>query len=327
MKKLLFVFNPHSGKGLIRQHLMSICDIFVKGGYEITVHPTQARNDGYEKIYSRCEDFDAVVCSGGDGTMNETIKALMTKNKRVPLGYIPSGTMNDFASCLGIPKDMPEAAERVIQGHTVTVDIGSFNDEYFTYIAAFGAFTDVSYETSQQMKNVFGKLAYIIEGMRRLNTMKSYRVAVAHDGETIEDDFIFGMVSNSTSVGGIKGLGGTEVKLDDGVFEVFLIKMPASLIEFQQMINALTKRELDSKCFISFKAHEVSFHSDNDLPWTLDGEFGGNIRNVTVKNNCKAIDIFAPQLGTVISDDSGDDEEITENTDLYENEGYAEDIQ
>lgn len=314
MKKLLFVFNPQSGKGLIRQHLMSICDIFVKGGYEITVHPTQAKNDAYEKIFSRCEDFDAVVCSGGDGTLNETIKALMTKNKRVPLGYIPSGTMNDFASCLGIPKDMPEAAERVVQGHAVTVDIGSFNEEYFTYIAAFGAFTDVSYETPQQMKNMFGRLAYIMEGMKRLNTMKSYRVTVTHDGETIEDDFIFGMVSNSTSVGGIKGLGGTEVKLDDGVFEVFLIKMPVSLQEFQLMINTLTKRELDSNAFISFKTSEVTFHSENDLPWTLDGEFGGNCRNVTIKNNCKAVDIFAPQLGTVIScpDDTEEEADFTE---------------
>ena len=311
MKKLLFVFNPQSGKGLIRQHLMNICDIFVKGGYEITVHPTQARNDAYEKIVSRSEDFDAVVCSGGDGTLNETIKALMTKNKRVPLGYIPSGTMNDFASCLGIPKDMPEAAERVVQGHTVTVDIGSFNEEYFTYIAAFGAFTDVSYETPQQMKNMFGRLAYIMEGIKRLNTMESYRVTVTYDGGTIEDNFIFGMVSNSTSVGGIKGLGGTEVKLDDGVFEVFLIKMPGSLQELHLMINSLTKREFDSGAFISFKTSEVSFHSENDLPWTLDGEFGGNCRNVTVKNNCKAVDIFAPQLGTVIScpDETEEDEE------------------
>lgn len=301
MKKLLFVFNPHSGKGLIRQHLMTIVDTFVKGGYEVTVHPTQAQLDAYEKIASRCEDFDAVVCSGGDGTLNEAIKALMTSGKRVPLGYIPSGTMNDFASSLGIPRDMPEAAARVVEGQTVTVDAGSFNEEYFTYIAAFGAFTDVSYETPQQMKNMFGSLAYIMEGMKRLNTAKSYHVAVTHDDETIEDDFIFGMVSNSTSVGGFKGLCGTEVLLDDGVFEVLLIKTPKNLAEFQLTINSFLKRELDSKYFVSFKAKKVEFHSDGDLPWTLDGEFGGNCRNVTVKNNCRAVDIFAPKLGTVIA--------------------------
>lgn len=292
MKKLLFVFNPLSGKGLIRQHLMNIVDIFVKGGYEVTVHPTQARNDAYEKISARCGDFDAVICSGGDGTLNETIKALMTSSKRVPLGYIPSGTMNDFASCLGIPKDMPEAAERIVGGQLITVDIGRFNEEYFTYIAAFGAFTDVSYETPQQMKNMFGSLAYIMEGIKRLNTAKSYHVSVTYDGKTIEDDFIFGMVSNSTSVGGIKGLAGTEVKLDDGVFEVLLIRMPANLAELQMTINSLLRREVDSEYFLLFKAAEVSFHSDSDLPWTLDGEFGGNCRNVTVKNSCRAVDIF-----------------------------------
>lgn len=299
MKKLLFVFNPQSGKGQIRQHLTAIIDIFTKNGYEVTAHPTQAKDDAYEKIYSRCDDFDVVVCSGGDGTLNESIKALMKKERRIPLGYIPSGTMNDFASSLGIPKDMTEAAEKIVDGQLVTVDIGSFNDEYFTYIAAFGAFTDVSYETPQQMKNMFGSLAYILEGMKRLNTAKSYHVNVSYDGITVEDDFIFGMVSNSTSVGGIKGLSGNGVLLDDGVFEGFLIKMPKSLSEFQITINALLKRELDSKYFVSFKASKVEFHSDNDLPWTLDGEFGGNCRNVTVTNIHKAADIFAPQLGTV----------------------------
>ncbi len=309
MKKLLFVFNPRSGKGQIRQHLMTIIDTFVKGGFEVTVHPTQAKNDAYEKIRARCADFDAVVCSGGDGTLNETIKALMTSGQRIPLGYIPSGTMNDFASSLGIPKDMPEAAARIMDGRLVTVDAGSFNEEYFTYIAAFGAFTDVSYETSQQMKNMFGSLAYIMEGMKRLNTAKSYHVTVVHDGETVEDDFIFGMASNSTSVGGFKGLGGNEVLLDDGVFEVFLIKFPKNLSEFQLTINALLKRELDAKYFISFKASKVEFHSDNDLPWTLDGEFGGNCRNVVIKNNYRAVDIFAPAPGTIIAADGESEEE------------------
>ncbi|MCM1329476.1 MAG: diacylglycerol kinase family lipid kinase [Ruminococcus sp.] len=304
MKKMLFVFNPHSGKGQIHQHLMTIADTFVKSGYEVTVHPTQARNDAYEKVMSRCEDFDAVVCSGGDGTLNETIKALMTKGRKMPLGYIPSGTMNDFASSLGIPKDMPEAAKLIVSGQSAVVDVGSFNSEYFTYVAGFGAFTDVSYETPQQMKNMFGSLAYIVEGMKRLNTVKSYRISVSHDGEETEDDFMFGMVSNSTSVGGIKGLTGTEVKLDDGVFEVFLIKTPKSLAELQLTINALLKRELDAKYFLSFKAAAVEFHSDSDLPWTLDGEFGGNCRNVSVRNNCKAIEIFAPNLGELISADS-----------------------
>ena len=293
MKKLLFVFNPHSGKGQIKQHLMTITDTFTKGGYEVTVHPTQCRNDAYEKIVSRCNDFDVIACSGGDGTLNETIKAVMTNENRIPRGYIPSGTMNDFASAIGIPKDMPAAAQKIVDGNIITVDIGSFNQEYFTYIAAFGMFTDVSYETPQQMKNMFGSLAYIMEGMKRFNMTKTYRVTVTCNGETTEDEYIYGMVSNSSSIGGIKGFGGDDILLDDGVFEVFLIKAPKNLQEFQFTINSLMKHELDAKCFTCFKASEVTFHSDNDLPWTLDGEFGGNCRNVTVKNNHRAIDIFA----------------------------------
>ena len=293
MKKMLFVFNPHSGKGQIRQHLLTIIDTFTKGGYEVTVHPTQCRNDAYEKISSRIENFDVVACSGGDGTLNETIKAVMTSGKRLPIGYIPSGTMNDFASAIGIPKDMPAAAQKIVDGNIITVDIGSFNSEYFTYIAAFGMFTEVSYETSQQMKNMFGSLAYIMEGMKRFNMTKTYRVTVTCNGETTEDEYIYGMVSNSSSIGGIKGFGVDDILLDDGVFEVFLIKAPKNLQEFQFTINSLMKHELDAKCFTCFKASEVTFHSDNDLPWTLDGEFGGNCRNVTVKNNHRAIDIFA----------------------------------
>ncbi|MBQ8787453.1 MAG: diacylglycerol kinase family lipid kinase, partial [Oscillospiraceae bacterium] len=211
MKKMLFVFNPHSGKGQIRQHLLTITDTFTKGGYEVTIHPTQCRNDAYEKISSRIDEFDVVACSGGDGTLNETIKAVMTSGNRVPIGYIPSGTMNDFASAIGIPKDMPASAQKIVDGNIVTVDIGSFNSEYFTYIAAFGMFTEVSYETSQQMKNMFGSLAYIMEGMKRFNMTKTYRVTVTCNGETTEDEYIYGMVSNSSSIGGIKGFGGDDI--------------------------------------------------------------------------------------------------------------------
>lgn len=310
MKKLLFVYNPRSGKGQIHQHLAAIIDTFVKGGYEVTAHPTQAQNDAYEKVLSRCEDFDAVVCSGGDGTLNETIKALMAGGRRMPLGYIPAGTMNDFASSLGISKDMPEAAKIIVGGQSNLVDVGSFNSEFFTYVAGFGVFTDVSYETPQQMKNMFGSLAYIMEGMKRLNTLKFYHVSVKYDGGLIEDDFIFGMVSNSTSVGGIKGLSGDGVKLDDGEFEVLLIKKPSSLTEFNLTINSLLRRELDAEYFTFFRASEVEFHSENDLSWTLDGEFGGNCRNVTVKNKCKAVEIFSPHLGELISSpEAGDSEE------------------
>ncbi len=289
---MLFVFNPNSGKGQIKNHLLKIIDTFVKSGYEVTVHPTQAQHDAHQLVFSRGAEYDVIVCSGGDGTLNETIKGLMAIDRRIPLGYIPSGTMNDFATTHGISKDMPTAAEKICLGLTSAIDVGSFNEEYFTYIAAFGAFTDISYETSQNMKNVFGNLAYIMEGIKRLNTAKSYHISVTHDGRKIEDDFIFGMVSNSESVGGLKGLSGNDVLLDDGVFEVFLIKMPQNLIELRMTINSLLKREIDSDYFYFFKSDKVEFHSEDDLPWTLDGEFGGNCRNVSVVNKCCAIDIL-----------------------------------
>lgn len=293
-KKALFVYNPLSGKGQVRFHLADIIDVLTKGGYDVTAHPTQAQLDAVDIVSAKGSEYDIIVCSGGDGTLNETIEGIMSLDVRKPIGYIPAGTMNDFASSLKIPRNMKAAAETIIQNHLVKVDAGSFNDVYFTYIAAFGAFTDVSYETRQELKNVFGSLAYIMEGMKKLNKIKSYYVKLKYNDVEIEDDFIFGMVSNSNSVGGMKGLSGKEVLLDDGIYECFFIRNPKNLIELQMTVNALLKRELDSEYFYFFKASEVEFHCDEEMPWTLDGEFGGVSKDVTIKNNHQAIDIFAP---------------------------------
>jgi YegS/Rv2252/BmrU family lipid kinase len=294
MKKMLFIYNPHSGKGLIRNHLFQIIDIFSKGGYDVTVHPTQAKLDAFRTVTESGEDYDVIVTSGGDGTLNETIKGLMQLDRKIPLGYIPAGTMNDFASSLGIPKNMPKAAEKIIADEKALVDIGAFNEEFFTYVAGFGAFTDVSYETSQQMKNMFGSMAYIAEALKlkRLGNTKSYHMQITYDGFTFEDDFIYGMMCNSTSVGGFKGLAGENVLLNDGILEGLFIKMPQSLTELQQIINALLARELDSGYFYSFKTGSVKVHSDTEIPWTLDGEFGGNLTDVSIKAVKEAVCIF-----------------------------------
>ncbi len=323
MEKLLFIFNPLSGKGQIKFHLLNIIDMFTRNGFEVTVHPTQAKFDAYQTVLSRAEDFDVVVVSGGDGTLNEVIKGLMNlkSGKKIPLGYIPSGTMNDFAKSLGIPKNMTKAALKIIGGETGEVDIGSFNDEYFTYVAAFGAFTDVSYETPQQMKNVFGSLAYIAEGLRlkRLSNTKPYHVKISYNDVEFEDDFIFGMVCNSISVGGFKGLSGKDVLLNDGVFEGLFIKMPQSLVELQATINALLARDITADYFYYFKTSAVEIHSDDDMPWTLDGEYGGNCKNVTIKNCCKAICIYTSPNSKILggtddvyTDDSSDEYYIEE---------------
>ena len=239
MKKLLFVYNPHSGKGQINEHLAEIIDVFTKGGYEVTAHPTQARNDAYETVKSRGGDFDLVVCSGGDGTTNEMIKGIMEGGHHVPVGTIPAGTMNDFATSLGIPKHMPDAARTIVNGTPEYVDVGAFNDRYFTYVAAFGVFTEVSYATDQQLKNSLGAVAYIIgamkEAAKKSDLSGKYRLTIDVNGQKVTDDFIYGMVANSLSVGGIKGLAGKDICMNDGLFEGLFIKKPNSIIELNQI--------------------------------------------------------------------------------------------
>ncbi|MGN1089648.1 MAG: diacylglycerol/lipid kinase family protein [Huintestinicola sp.] len=282
MKKLLFVYNPHSGKGLINQHLGEILDIFVKGGYDVTVRPTQSRGDAYETVKNRASEFDLVVCSGGDGTANETIKGIMDGGHHVPVGTIPAGTMNDFATSLGIPRHMPDAARVIMKERFEYVDIGAFNDRFFTYVAAFGAFTKVSYETDQQLKNSLGALAYFIEAVKTIDYEQRYNISITCDGKTISDEFIFGMVANSLSVGGIKGLAGRDIRMNDGVFEGLFIKRPQTLIEFQQTINALIRREFDSPYLYYFKSSDFGFKSDGIVPWTLDGEYGGSSSEISL---------------------------------------------
>lgn len=298
MKKLLFVFNPHSGKGMIGQNLLEIVDIFTKGGYEVTVHPTQEKSDGYNYFLERAGDFDVLVCSGGDGTLNETIKALMAMKNKKPLGYIPAGTMNDFASTLSIPKDMREAAKLIVDSiMPIPVDVGSFNDEYFTYVAAFGLFTSISYDTDQQLKNNLGVLAYFAEALNaqqlteQLNS--SYHFKVKYDDVEFEDDFIYGMVANSVSVGGFKGITGNDVWLDDGIFEGLFVRKPTNLKDIQLTLNSIIRKDFTSPYFYYFKSNKFYISSEEPVPWTLDGEFGGNCTNVEITNNHCAVSIFS----------------------------------
>ena len=247
MKRLLFVYNPHAGKGLLKPKVSDIIDIFVKAGYEVTAYPTQAYHDAYRKIREFTDHYDLVVCSGGDGTIDEVVTGMMAREERVPVGYIPTGTTNDFAHSLKIPRDILAAADNAVYGQAFPCDVGQFNDGIFVYIAAFGLFTDVSYQTNQTAKNILGHLAYVLEGTKRLFNIPSYRIKVTHDGEVIEDEFIYGMVTNSRSVGGFRNMVGKNVTFDDGVFEVMLIKMPKNPIELQEIITALLTEQTDGK--------------------------------------------------------------------------------
>lgn len=291
-KKLLFVFNPHSGKAQIKNQLLDIVDTMVKEDYEVTIYPTQAAGDAIRKVEEEADNYDMVVCSGGDGTLDETVTGLMHLQEKPLLGYIPAGSTNDFATSLGIPKDMVKAAGAAVNGKPFPCDIGSFNEDFFVYVAAFGLFTEVSYKTSQEWKNVLGHAAYILEGAKRLHDIPAYRMEVGYDNVRISDEFIFGMITNSTSVGGFKGMTGKDVLLDDGVFEVTLIKKPRNPIELNEIIASLINLVDDTDMIYSFKTDEVHFQAKREIPWTLDGEFGGDHEEVVVKNMCKAVTIM-----------------------------------
>ena len=307
MKRLLFIYNPHAGKELLKPKLADVIDIFVKAGYEVVAYPTQAYRDAYKKIKKYdSNEYDLVVCSGGDGTLDEVVTGMMKREKKVPIGYIPAGTTNDFASSLHISKNMLEAADTVVNGVPFACDVGVFNQDYFVYIAAFGLFTDVSYETKQSMKNVLGHLAYILEGTKRIFNIPSYGIKVTHDGETIEDEFIYGMVTNSRSVGGFKGITGKNVVFDDGKFEVTLFKTPRNPMELNEILGALALRKINPKRMYSFKTNEVHFETEEEIPWTLDGEFGGVHEEVVVKDCQKALEIMVkPEVIEDVSEKKG----------------------
>lgn len=292
MKKLLFVVNGHSGKGQIKNKLLDIIDIMIKEGYHVQVHTTQEREDATKVVREQAKYYDLVVCSGGDGTLDEAVTGMMQSEVRTPLGYIPAGSTNDFANSLEIPKDMIQAAKTAVLGVPFSCDVGEFNGDYFIYVAAFGIFTDVSYATSQELKNTLGHVAYILEGAKRLHTIKSYHMRVEYDGNEIEGDFLLGMITNSTSVGGFKNMTGKDVKLDDGMFEVTLIHKPKNIIELNTIIASLTNLKDETDLIDSFRADSVKFYSEEEIPWTLDGEFGGDHKEVQIKDHCKAVDIM-----------------------------------
>ncbi len=284
MKKMLFVFNPHSGKAQIKNSLLKIVEVFSAAEYEVTVYPTKAARDGYQHILENAGRYDVVVCSGGDGTLNETVGAILDYDgKKPPIGYIPSGTTNDFATSLNIPKDMVRAAQHIVDGAPEPCDIGLVNGKRsFNYVAAFGAFTEVSYATPQGLKNMFGHQAYVMEGIKSLTALKPYYMRIQTDTEEIQGSFIYGMVSNTESVGGMKGLTGTGIDLQDGLFEVTLIKEIKSPLDLQQLVTGFITQNFE-KCDMvySFKTNKIHFESVVPVSWTLDGEFGGEHKEVT----------------------------------------------
>ncbi len=288
-KKALFIYNPRAGKAMIRSRLSDILERLELGGYETVVRPTTKRGDACDYVKSCSPEAELVVCSGGDGTLDEVVTGMLASGKNIPIGYIPAGSTNDFGISLRLPKNMLRAAEIVLTGRDFPCDIGAFNEDIFVYIAAFGLFTEVSYETDQNVKNVLGHMAYLLEGVKRLSSIRSFPLKVSYEGRVVEDEFIFGMITNSVSVGGFKQITGKNVELDDGVFEVTLIRRPGNPMELNALIAALLNRDINADCMLYFRTGCLTVESREPVAWTLDGEYGGSHEKAVIRNRHKAI--------------------------------------
>ena len=284
-KKALLIINPVSGKGVIKEHLLMVIQKLAHDGYEVIVYPTKAMGDATVRTQT-AHDFDLIVVSGGDGTLNEVITGMLLAkiNENIPIGYLPAGTINDMASNFNVPNNILKAIDICLHGKQILVDVGCFNHRYFTYVAAFGAFTDVSYETPQPRKNMFGRMAYFLDGLSKVTTIPSYKCKVVYSEGVLVGDYIFGMISNSNRIAGIKNIFGTHANISDGLFEVILVKTPKNIFDIKNILTDLLSKKYDPEHVVVFKAHQISIESEQEMKWTLDGENGGSLKKVDIKN-------------------------------------------
>ena len=274
-QRVLLMVNPMAGRQKIRNELLYVVDTLTKAGYETIIYTTQGKDATRDLLAEKDSQFDRVICCGGDGTFNEILSATMHWDKRPILGYIPAGTTNDFAAGLKLPSDIREAAVNIVRGTPHTVDAGLFNTSYFSYVASFGAFTETSYSTPQNFKNALGHLAYILEGIKEIPAFTSDTVCVEADGQIYKDSYIFGAVSNARSVGGILKISDSLVDLNDGVFEVMMIKMPKTLMDLSAIVTSLTSLnplKYDPSMFLFLQTKELKITFEQEMVWSLDGE-------------------------------------------------------
>ena len=292
MRKLLLIINPVAGRNQAQADLFKMVRVFAEHDCEVTVYPTRGPQDCTRKVLADAGRFDLVVCCGGDGTLNEMVSGMMQREDPVPMGYIPLGSTNDFAASLRLPSHVEEAALRCVEGTAFHMDVGSLNDRYFNYIAAFGAFTEASYATPQQSKNALGHLAYILEGVQSLGRLQPIHVRITADGETFEEDYLFGAVTNTVSLGGVLRLDPSRVLLDDGMYELLLVKNPQNPAEAQAMLSALMLQNYDGPLVRMLRASDILFESNHEISWTIDGEFGGSFSTTHILNNKNAVTLM-----------------------------------
>lgn len=284
MKKVLLVVNPRAGQRKVDRLLMKIIDIFNRSDYEVITHITAASGDCENMVLHYANAIDLVVCCGGDGTFNETVSGVLRSGVDIPVGYIPAGSTNDFANSLDLSTNILRAAKDIVSGRAERFDVGTFAGRHFSYVASFGAFTRTSYSTPQSVKNALGHLAYVLGGIQELSHIKPHHLRFElPDGRSIEDDFIFGAVSNSTSVGGILTLAPDRVDMADGLFEILLIRAPKDLKELTECLVALQKQTYNCAMITFLSTPSVTVTAPEAMDWTLDGEQQKGMANIHIQ--------------------------------------------
>lgn len=292
MKQLLLIINPAAGTKKANKNLTEIISIFNRADFATRVYVTACRHDATNAVKQFGKDADLIVCCGGDGTLNETITGIIEADLNVPIGYIPAGSTNDFAGSLKLPGDVVAAAKLIANGTAVQYDVGKFADRYFTYVASFGAFTKASYSTPQSIKNTLGHIAYILEGIQELSSLHPVHIKMELNDEVLEDDYLFGAVCNSTSLGGILTLNPKVVDMSDGQFEVLLIRAPRDIQELHECILSLTNQTYNCGMITFRSASSIQVTAGSDMPWSLDGEKTIGAPSLTIENLHKRIHLM-----------------------------------
>ena len=291
MKKLLFVMNPYAGMRKGAKALADIIAIFNRADYEVITYMTAGPGDGRPIVAKQASQVDLVVCAGGDGTFNETVNGLLASGCDTPVGYIPCGSTNDFASSLQLQTNPVKAAQAIVDGDVTRYDIGKFGDRYFSYVASFGAFTKTSYNTPQSVKNALGHTAYLPSCVQELSQIRKEHLLIETSDQVIEDDFIFGAISNSTSVGGILTLDPKQVDMRDGKFELLLVRAPRDLLELSDCIRALQTQKYNCAMITFLSTSSLTVYANPEMDWSLDGERQAGSDRIFVENLYHAISI------------------------------------
>ena len=291
-KTLLMIINPRAGRSKPMDPLLDAAAVLSEGGYLLSLHKTSAPRDAMVHAAKYGGDYDVVVAVGGDGTLNEVACGLMQLEHPPLLGYLPQGSTNDFAASLQIPAEPAEAARRLLSSRPRRLDVGLWNRRHFMYVATFGAFTRTSYTAPQAAKNALGHFAYILEGMKDLNSLRPYQVRITADGETLDGEYLFGAVSNSTSIGGLMRLDPQRVVLDDGKFELLLVPSPKTAADLQNLVRALLEQRYDGGGLIFRHISSLHLETDSAPAWSLDGEYAPSSPVVDIVNRHQALEVL-----------------------------------